>query len=349
MSAQLNLFGDEDPAERGRGTRQTRGEDSSAPIAPAEVRPQHVEIAEHLPATIRLGTSSWSFPGWQGLVHGERCSERRLSRRGLTAYAHHPLLRTVGLDRTHYAPMTREQFAEHAAQVEPIDTEFRFLVKAHEVLTLRRFPDHPRYASRRGQENEQFLDPEYAATTVVEPMLAGLGRHAGPLLFQVAPQDLRPMGGAEGFIDALHRFLLRLPAGPTYAVEVRNRELMRDGRLAAALADAGAVPCLSAVARLPDLVEQWRATGAGRSRQLLVRWMVHQNQTYRSATERYAPFDRLVDEDPQTRTTIARLAAGAAEAGQPIDVIVNNKAEGSAPLSVFKLAQRIAEELAAPG
>ena len=47
------------------------------------------------------------------------------------------------------------------------------------------------------------------------------------------------------------------------------------------------------------------------------------------------------------RGEVARLVAGAAAAGQQATVIVNNKAEGSAPLSVCELAREIAGRCAA--
>lgn len=66
---------------------------------------------------MRLGTSSWSFPGWAGIVYDHSVSTATLARRGLAAYARHPLLRTVGVDRTYYGPITAEDFAAYAAAV----------------------------------------------------------------------------------------------------------------------------------------------------------------------------------------------------------------------------------------
>ena len=57
----------------------------------------------------------------------------------------------------------------------------------------------------------------------------------------------------------------------------------------------------------------------------------------------YGDFDRLVDPDPQTRATLARVMAATADAGLPVYVTLGNKAEGSAPLSVVELAQAVAQ------
>jgi hypothetical protein len=75
--------------------------------------------------------------------------------------------------------------------------------------------------------------------------------------------------------------------------------------------------------------------------------MLRRGLRYEAARARYAPFDRLRDRDPETRSQLARLAAGFAARGRPATIAVNNKAEGSAPRSVFALAEAVAAALPA--
>ena len=49
----------------------------------------------------------------------------------------------------------------------------------------------------------------------------------------------------------------------------------------------------------------------------------------------------------ETRRVLARMAADAFRAGQKVWITANNKAEGSAPLSLLKLAEEIAKLLLA--
>lgn len=312
---------------------------TAPPVAPAAVPEPLTALAPRLPASLRLGTSSWSFPGWSGIVYDRAYPQRRLARHGLAAYARHPLLTTAGVDRTHYAPVAAGDLAAYAAVV---PDRFRFVVKAHEACSVARWPEHDRYGERRGQANPRFLDPAYAADAVVAPYAEGLGEKAGALLFQFAPQDLAPLGGPGRFVERLHAFLEALPRGPLYAVEIRNRELL-DGAYGEALADAGAVHCLNVHARMPDVGTQARRTGALDGPALVVRWMLFANLSYEAARRRYQPFDRLVDEDLPTRRAVAALALDVAESGRPVYVIANNKAEGSAPLTLFKLGQLLAQ------
>ena len=58
---------------------------------------------------------------------------------------------------------------------------------------------------------------------------------------------------------------------------------------------------------------------------------------------RDAPFNQLIDEDPDSRESLVRESIRTLDAGFPVYVVVNNKAEGSAPLSVRKFAERFVE------
>ena len=311
----------------------------AAAVGAAVPSPEVVELATRLPAGTYLGGSTWSFPGWAGLVYDRAHPAARLARHGLAAYARHPLLRAVGIDRTHYRPLPAAELAAYAAAVPP---DFLFLVKAHEACTLAHFPDHPRYGAERGRANPLFLDPAYAAAEVVAPYAEGLRAKGGALLFEFAPQDLGP---PRRFATRLHAFLAALPRGPLYAVELRNRELLT-ADYAAALAAAGACHCLNVHPRMPDVRVQARLARVAAAAPLTVgRWMLGSGASYEAASKRFAPFHRLAAPDPVARQALAGLAREALAAGRSVLLTVNNNAEGCAPLSIVALAS----ELAVPG
>lgn len=307
-------------------------------VAPAIPAAELVEVAQRLPRNIHLGTSSWSFPGWAGIVYDQPAKATTLAREGLAAYAQHPLLRSVGIDRTYYAPLTAGDFAAYNVAV---PEGFRFLVKAHELCTIARFSRGGRYEEWGGQTNPRFLDPSYASDAVVAPFVEGLGASAGPLVFQFAPQPLDAVGGAERFVERLRAFLSALPRGPLYAVELRTPELLTPSYLSA-LADTGAAHCFNVHPTMPHIDSQRRSVGTDHLPALVVRWMLHGTLGYEEARAQYAPFNRLADPDPHSRATIAAMCRAVSASGRPSYVIINNKAEGSAPLSAFALAAEIA-------
>jgi uncharacterized protein YecE (DUF72 family) len=318
------------------------GEATGPAVAPAAPVPAHEALAAALPEQVRLGTMSWSYPGWAGIVYRAPVAAKALSRHGLAAYARHPLLRTVEIDRTYYQPLPPAELRAYADQV---PDDFRFLVKAHEDCTVIRFPPHPRYGRRRGQANPLLLDAAYATDQVVAPIVEGLGAKLGAILFQFPPQDVREAGVAAGLVDRLHRFLGALPKGPVYAVELRNAELLTPA-YGEALADAGAVHCHNRWTTMPPITQQARALPPATRRPLLVRWLLRPGEPYGEAGARYAPFDRLRDEDPENRGLVAGLVARAHEHGVPAFVTVDNKAEGCSPESIVRLAAAIAGRLA---
>jgi len=311
-------------------------------IDPAPVSDAVKRLGEVLPARIHLGTSSWSFPGWTGLVYaagnGKPATEQVLARHGLAAYAKHPLFRTVSLDRTFYAPLSSDEFARYAAQV---PAGFRFVVKAPAAITdpVVRKPG----SGEAARDNPTFLDAAAAVTAFVQPALAGLGHKAGPLVFQFPPLGRRLIADASRLAARIAAFMAMLPRGPCYAVEVRDPELVTAG-FAAALADSRAVPCLAVHARMPPVAEQASVLGvdaADTRGPVVVRWNLHAGRDYEGARADYFPFNRLVEEDAVSRRSLARLARAAAAADRDVYITVNNKAEGSAPLSVFGLAEAI--------
>jgi len=311
-------------------------------VGPAPQPPELHALAGKLPPALHLGTSSWSFPGWAGFVWDREVSEAVLAKDGLSAYARHPLFRTVGVDRTYYAPVTAEVFRNYA---EATPSHFRFLVKAAEACVLARFPHHARYGAQRGQENPRFLDAAWATDAVVQPFVEGLGQKGGPLVFQFPPQDVSRLGGEQGFLEHLDRFLGALPRGPLYAVEVRNGALL-GANLAAVLQLHGAVPVLSAWGNLPDVERQAGLLSALQQQALVVRWMLPPGVTYEEAKSQFEPFSALAEPDPGTRGRIAHLVRAFSRGNvRPAWVIVNNKAEGSSPLSVVELAREVAREV----
>ena len=336
MSRQPGLFETPSPPKR----RAAAGD-----VLPASQSP--LLEAPVLPLEIRLGTSSWFFPGWRGLVYEGVHPQTALSRKGLAAYAQIPMLRTVSLDRTFYAAISAMEYARYATQV---PDDFSFVVKAPALVCDAVMRDED---GRAKVANPHFLDAAIATREFVVPCLEGLGAKAGPLVFQVSPLPRSLVAETATLVDRLAAFFSALPRElgkhrPLYALELRNAELLTP-RLMRMLAAAEVRYCVGLHDRMPEVERQavaLRALDSDVPGPLVVRWNLHRGFLYQAAKQRYEPFDRLVDEDSETRRILARMAADAFKAKQKVWITANNKAEGSAPLSLLKLAEEIARELA---
>ena len=321
----------------------------SAPVFPQPADAALKEMMQRLPSSIRLGTSSWNFPGWRGIVWSRGSGLDHLAADGLAAYSASPLFRTVGLDRNFYRPLSASAFAAFARQV---PEDFRFLVKAPRDVT------DPYLRNDRGiptGPNPLFLDVHAAAERFLGPVRMGLGKKCGPLVFQFSPlphSELRTTESRVALIEKIGAFLnaLQAPgAGLLLAAEFRNYELLTP-RMMKRLREAGVRPVIGLHPAMPGIRRQtealrfmdaggedagdWRMKGP-----LIVRWSLAAHRFYDTAKAAWTPFDAIHAADPATRALIASLIVRAARSGKESYLAVNNKAEGCAPVTVRKIAE----------
>lgn len=331
MKSQLGLFG------------------VDGPVVEPHVETEDRELAEALPRFVRFGTSSWSFPGWRGVVWKGAPSESDLARAGLGAYARHPLFRAVSLDRSYYAPLRAEDLAAYAAELDaareatPELPRFRVVSKVWDEITTAVFPRHPRSGARAGTKNPHFLDAERFASEVFAPYATTFGIHSGPFVFELTPM---PPGTFDerAFVARVDDFIGRLPRGPRWAFELRNAELFGPRWLDMLRAN-GAAHVFTYWTAMPSLRAQLRA-GAAVGPFVVARLMLPPYMRYETRKAELAPFDKLVSPQPEMRDDVLEILKLAAEHGsRAAFVLVNNKAEGSAPLTIRELARKTVREL----
>lgn len=319
------------------------GDAETPQVAPAdpgdELRTEAAALRQRHGGRLHLGTSSWYFPGWAGIVWQHHYAQAALVKQGLAAYARHPLLNSVSLDRAFYRPLAPANYAALAAQVGP---DFRFIVKAAARVcdAVLRDPGN----GQPVQPNPLFLDPRAAVEWCAHPAVQGLGDRLGVLVFQLSPLPaawLRDTDALHGRLTALFAAVVpALPAGALAALEVRDAALLTP-ELARLLKTHGVRYCLGLHDRLPAIEEQLPMLRAGWPGDLVCRWNLQRGHRYAQARDTWSPFDRLQAPDPATRQALARVMAGTLDAGHRVFVSINNKAEGSAPLSVIALARTL--------
>ncbi|UCH28247.1 MAG: DUF72 domain-containing protein [Myxococcales bacterium] len=291
-------------------------------------------LRDRLPSNVRFGTSSWTFPGWAGLVYHQRyANQRAFLRDSLREYAAHPLMRTVGIDRGYYTPVSEQDLAAYAAQ---LPDDFRAAMKIWQRVTMPGYPRHPRYGENAGRRNPDFLNAELFAQSVHAPALGAFARHMGPWIVEIAPSPF-PLDPA-WFCDKLGAFLRDAPRDFPFAVELRDRRLLT-ADYAKTLREHGASHVFNYWSRMPTLAEQMRVDGLVDTRLVVTRLLLPPGERYAELKEAYAPFDRIVSPQPQMRQDVVRLVRAALERDAECYVLVNNKAEGSSPLTVHALAK----------
>lgn len=329
-SAQLSLFANApegDPVARpARTERRTREAEPVETFATDEDR----ELGAAVPPHVLLGTSSWTFPGWGGLVYAGRPSEKALVAGGLAAYARHPLFRTVGIDRSYYAPLGTRELAEYAAA---LPAGFRCVQKAWSGITQAHDP-------RTGERVATYLDPSVCVDRVIGPIAEAFAEHAGPLVLEFAPMRSTDRPGVVEFARALDAFFSKLPRTVPLAVELRNRELLAPPYLDVLRAH-GVGHVLNLWERMPDVGEQLAIPGVLTAPFVVARLLIRPGRRYADQKAQFAPFDRVVEVDAKMRDDVVALADACAALGKVLFVVVNNKVEGSSPLSVRAIAGKL--------
>lgn len=327
---QLGLFGGAAP----EAPRPSRG----APVRP-RVTPEDLALAARLPRSVRFGTSSWTFPGWGGVLYEGAPTQAALVAGGLQAYAAHPLFRAVGVDRSHYAPLDAATLEQYAVG---LPEGFRAVSKVWDEITTCVFPAHPRFGARASHDNPSFLSAERFLAEVLPPYTTTFAPFAGPFVFEIPPIPPARVPSAEVFAARVDALLSRLPRRFSYAFELRNEALLTREYLEVLRAH-GASHVLNLWTGMPTLRRQLAVAGVTDAPFFVVRLMLPPFTRYDARRADLAPFDRLVDPQHDARDDV--LAIVRAASGRDVFVLANNKFEGCSPESVRELARRLAGEL----
>lgn len=167
-------------------------------------------------ADLRIGTCSWKYDSWQGLVYGDHDSANYLQ-----AYARK--YSSVEIDQWFWSlhgvdkvTLPKHDVVETYRQSIPND--FRFTIKMPNSLTL----THLYRKDRKGPlvENPHFLSPDLldAFLNSIDPLLPFLG----PLMFQFEYLNKQKMANQTDFLSRLEPFLKVLPNGYKFGIEIRN-------------------------------------------------------------------------------------------------------------------------------
>jgi uncharacterized protein YecE (DUF72 family) len=282
-----------------------------------------------------MGTSSWSFPGWQGIVYARKRAASVLAKDGLREYAQHPLLRTVGIDRSYYAPVPDQDLLRYAEQ---LPEGFPCCPKAPAAVTAPTLQGMGRHSA-----NPDFLSVPRVLAEFIEPFARSLSHHCGPFIFQFSPPVGPKHTDATPFIDALDRFLEQLPRDFQYAVEIRDKWALTDP-YKDVLVRHGCAHVYNYWSAMPLPGAQARTIPPESQPFLMLRLLLRPGTWYEDQRQVFAPFDKLVEPDETMRKDVLDIIRRAATGSRQVYLLVNNKAEGSSPLTIEALAERFVAE-----
>ena len=294
---------------------------------------QFRDLAARLPEILRFGTSSWTYPGWTGLIYETEYPKTGSSAAMLEEYARFPLFRTVGIDSTFYAPPSAAMLERYARALPP---GFPCVSKVWDRITVHTF-SKARYKATGGDLNPDFLNAELFKAEVLEPYQAHFAGHLGPFVFEFQTIARSAKLTGQAFADLLDGFFSKLPRDVPYAVELRNKEYLAPPYFAV-LREHNVAHVFNSWTRMPPVGEQIEIPGAFSAPFTVARILLRPGRTYSDAVDAFAPYDRIHDQNPDLRQDVAQLIRQAAALRIPAYILVNNRAEGSAPLTIAAIA-----------
>ena len=339
MPDQLDLFG---------SSRQNdpNVEREAVPSLQAKLRDATGALAAR---QVYVGTSSWKYPGWQGLLYTPeryanrgRFSETRFNRECLTEYAE--TFPSVCVDGAYYQFPTEKYLTGLAEQV---PDGFKFSFKVTDEITLRQFPRIARMGARAGQPNPHFLDADLFVRSFLGPCEAIRGK-VGLLMFEFSrfhPMDFKHPAD---FAEALDGFLGRLPGGWDYGVELRNEEFLGSEYLAV-LKRHGVAHVFNSWDAMPPVSEQMERIGDSLPGiPTGARFLLKPGRSYQKAVERFSPYRKIIEAYEEGRCAAAGLIERALRRGTRLYLYGNNRLEGCSPLTLLAVIGRLPPELWLP-
>lgn len=285
-------------------------------------------------AGVYVGTSSWKYEGWLGLIYAPeryltrgKFSRAKFESACLAEYAE--TFKTVCADAGYYQFPSTKMLDGYFSQV---PSDFKLSIKVTEDITVKQFPNLPRYGKRAGQINERFLDADLFITSFLGP-LTPYRSQIGTLFFEFSPFHTGDWERGREFVAYLDAFLDKLPKGWDYSVEIRNDSFLHP-RYFEALRLNGVAHTFNSWSRMPPVSEQMEIIGSETAEFASARFLLKPGRYYDQAVKKFQPYSEIKEPYQEARNALAKLLTPAG-LGKRRYLYVNNRLEGCALWTIY--------------
>ena len=279
---------------------------------------------------LRIGTCSWKYPSWSGLVYSAPKDINYLEE-----YARK--YDTVEVDQWFWslfpgAVVRLPNPADVAQYAASVPRDFKFTVKVPNSVTL----THYYKKAKKGPEEE---NPHFLSAAVFRQfvgLLDPIRENLGPLMFQFEYLNKQKMRSQKYFMERFESFARDLPRGYEYAVEVRNSSYLNEPFFEF-LRRNGLIPVLIEGYWMPPVAALYRKLTASIRRHKTVVIRLHGGDRQKIEEKTGNIWDRLIDPKDDELAENARVIDDLLRHGAGVYLNVNNHYEGSAPLTINRI------------
>jgi len=283
-------------------------------------------------AELRIGTCSWKFPSWHGLVYSAPKGINYLEE-----YARH--YNTVEIDQWFWSLFGKDSVRlPNPADVEEyrrsVPDDFRLTVKVPNSITLTHF--YKKAKTDALVTNPYFLSPSLFQTflSLLDPLQDVLG----PLMFQFEYLNRQKMKSQSHFQELFQEFIKQLPTFFQYAVEIRNPNYLNESYFQF-LNRNGLSPVFLQGYWMPpitDLYKEWRSLIL-QQETVVVRLHGPDRPGIEKKTGKR--WNQIVAPKDEELAAVADMVEELLGQGVNVYLNVNNHYEGSAPLTINRIKQ----------
>jgi uncharacterized protein YecE (DUF72 family) len=281
---------------------------------------------------LHLGTCSWKYDSWRGLVYSEAPHHNYLAE-----YARK--YDCVEIDQWFWSlfgpckvilPQPKT-VAEYANAVPP---GFRFGVKMPNSLTLTHF--RPKTKSDPLVPNPNFLSVDLLRAFLDQ--LAPLKPYLGPMMFQFEYLNRDKMPSQAEFQDRLGGFVSQLPQDYCWCVESRNPNYLNE-RYFNFLHANGLAHVFEQGYYMPPVLEIYQRHADQLSETTVIRLHGPDRGAIEERTGK--AWNHIAEPRDTDLNALAEVVKGLQKSKRNVWVFANNHFEGCAPLTIDRLKQRI--------
>ena len=277
---------------------------------------------------IRIGTCSWKYPSWKGLVYSAA-----KPRNYLEEYA--KKFDTVEIDQWFWSLFSEDKIvlpdpdtvSEYRRSV---PENFRFTVKAPNSLTLTHL--YTRLTGGKLVANPHFLSvPLFVRFT---DLLKPFEDKLGPVMLQFEYLNRKKMTGFPSFLNQIRAFLEALPVSLPLALEPRNPQYLSTEYFEF-LAKRGLSHVFLQGYFMPDIRSIYARYGHLITNPVVIRLHGYERDEIEKKTGKI--YNTVVESKDEQLPGIIEMIQDLRSRGLAVYLNVNNHYEGSAPLTIEKI------------
>lgn len=281
-----------------------------------------------IPDYLKIGTCSWKYDSWKGLVYS-----RDVNKDYLSEYAQqYPV---VEVDQWFWSLFGNsivlpkpELVAEY---VESVPKDFRFSIKVPNCITLT-------HQYQKGKKGPLELNPSFMSNNLFNDFLSLLSpmtNQIDSLIFQFEYLNKKKVpGGQRQFLDQLQSFFAAAPEGYRYCIETRNQNFLSK-RYFESLKDMGLSHTFLQGYWMPQIYELYQKCQDFIEGFCLIR--LHGTDRKGIEAKANKKWNQIIEPKDSELQQISEMIKDLLSRGVEVTVNVNNHYEGSAPRTIDRL------------